>query len=229
MSLLTLDQVQRALPANLKNSATQQLVDNLNNIAADPILAEQLRENFISYTSVLREGRFKTEDYLNAVMYVSFKLMGDSNQDAYFKTFPQRYQALVARGTSSKDIAAYVSAYNKGKLVNLILEQSLVPTHVLNAHVFQQAINTQVELMTDPDVSAKVRSDAANSLLTHLKKPEAKAELNINVGEQSGMNELRSALERLARQQQDVISSGHATVVEIAHSTIIEGESKEVV
>ncbi len=229
MSLLTLDQVQRALPANLKNSATQQLVDNLNNIAADPILAEQLRENFISYTSVLREGRFKTEDYLNAVMYVSFKLMGDSNQDAYFKTFPQRYQALVARGTPSKDIAAYVSAYNKGKLVNLILEQSLVPTHVLNAHIFQQAINTQVELMTDPDVSAKVRSDAANSLLTHLKKPEAKAELNINVGEQSGMNELRATLERLALQQQALISGGQATVVEIAHDTIIEGTAKEVV
>jgi hypothetical protein len=220
MSLLTLDQVQRALPANLKNSATQQLVDNLNNIAADPVLAEQLRENFISYTSVLREGRFKTEDYLNAVMYVSFKLMGDSNQDAYFKTFPQRYQALVARGTPSKDIAAYVSAYNKGKLVNLILEQSLVPTHVLNAHIFQQAINTQVGLMTDPDVSAKVRSDAANSLLTHLKKPEAKAELNINVGEQSGMNELRATLERLALQQQALISGGQATVVEIAHDTI---------
>jgi len=229
MTLLTLDQVQRALPANLKNSATQQLVDNLNNIASDPILAEQLRENFISYTSVLREGRFKTEDYLNAVMYVSFKLMGDSNQDAYFKTFPQRYQMLIAKGASSKDISAYVSAYNKGKLVNLILEQSLVPTHVLNAHVFQQAINTQVELMTDPDVSPKVRSDAANSLLTHLKKPEAKAELNINVGEQSGMNELRSALERLARQQQDSISGGHATVVDIAESKIIEGESKEVV
>jgi hypothetical protein len=229
MSLLTLDQVQRALPANLKNSATQQLVDNLNNIAADPVLAEQLRENFISYTSVLREGRFKTEDYLNAVMYVSFKLMGDSNQDAYFKTFPQRYQALVARGTPSKDIAAYVSAYNKGKLVNLILEQSLVPTHVLNAHIFQQAINTQVELMTDPDVSAKVRSDAANSLLTHLKKPEAKAELNINVGEQSGMNELRATLERLALQQQALISGGQATVVEIAHDTIIEGTAKEVV
>jgi hypothetical protein len=228
MSLLTLDTVVKVVPANLKGSITQQLVDNLNNIAQDPIMADAIRDNFISYTGVLREGRFKTEDYLHAVMYVSYKLMGDSNQEAYVKTFPARYTALVAAGRTPKDIAAYVSMYNKGKLVNLILEQSLVPTHILNAHVFQQAINTQVELMTDVDVSPKVRSDAANSLLTHLKKPDAKAELNINIGEQSGMNDLRAALEQLAAQQQQAISGGHATVKEIAHTPIIEGEAKVV-
>lgn len=206
--MLTLDQVQKALPPNLKTSATPGLVDLINNVTTDPIFAEQVRNNFISYTGVLRDGKYKTEDYLNAVTYVSFKLLNHSNQDAYFKTFPQRHANLVAKGTSSKDIAAYVSAYNKGKLVNAIMEQTLVPTWVLNQHLYQEALNVQADLMANSG-SDKVRCDAANSILTHLAKPkEAGPLINIDMRETSGMNELRDALAQMARQQQQLISSG---------------------
>ena len=206
--MLTIDQVQKALPPNLKTSATPALVDLINNITTDPIFAEQVRNNFISYTGVLRDGKYKTEDYVNAVTYVSFKLLGHSNQDAYFKTFPQRHANLVAKGTSSKDIAAYVSAYNKGKLVNAIMEQTLVPSWVLNQHLYQEALNVQADLMANSG-SDKVRCDAANSILTHLAKPkEAGPLINIDMRETSGMNELRDALAQMARQQQQLISSG---------------------
>ena len=73
----------------------------------------------------LEKAQFKTEDYLNAVAFVSYKLMGHSNQEAYFKTFPTRYQDMLAAGKSQKDISSFVSIYAKGKLVNLILEQFL--------------------------------------------------------------------------------------------------------
>lgn len=206
--MLTIDQVQKALPPNLKTSATPALVDLINNVTTDPIFAEQVRNNFISYTGVLRDGKYKTEDYLNAVTYVSFKLLNHSNQDAYFKTFPQRHANLVAKGTSSKDIAAYVSAYNKGKLVNAIMEQTLVPSWVLNQHLYQEALNVQADLMANSG-SDKVRCDAANSILTHLAKPkEAGPLINIDMRETSGMNELRDALAQMARQQQQLISSG---------------------
>lgn len=212
------------MPANLKGAVTQQLVDRINNSVADPIIAEQVRDNFISYTSVLRDGKFKTEDYLNAVMYVSHKLNGATNSDAYTRTFPQRMQDLIARGVVSKDIAAYVSAYNKGKLVNLILEQTLVPTWVLNQAIYQEAINAQVEIMTDPDISAVARTAAANSLLTHLKKPETKDfQINMDLRDTSGMTELREAMRRMAEMQQERISSG-VTTREIAALPIIEGE-----
>ncbi len=170
--MLTKELVEQAVPANLKTSVTQQLVDMINNVSSDPLIAEQVRENFISYTAVLKDGKFKTEDYLHAVAYVSYKLMGKSNKEAYASTFPGRYQILVAKGTTEKDISAYVAAYNRGKLVNLILEQTLVPTWVLNQGIYQQAINTQALLMATAN-SEKVRSDAANSILTHLKKPDA--------------------------------------------------------
>ncbi len=225
--MLTVDVVAKSLPANLKSAATQQFVDQINNIVTDPIIAEQVRENFISYTKVLQEGKFKTEDYLHAVTYVSFKLMGYSNQDSYFRTFPQRHQALVARGTSAKDIAAYVSAYNKGKLVNLILEQSLVPSWVLNQDAYQKAINTQVELMQNAQ-SEMVRTQAANSLLTHLTKPKEVGPLiNFDMRENSGMNELRDLLGKVASKQQEAIRNGTSTK-DIANQAIIEGEAKEV-
>lgn len=225
--MLTVQQVAQALPPNLKTAATQQFVDQINNIVSDPIVAEQVRDNFISYTKVLQDGKFKTEDYLHAVTYVSFKLMGMSNQDAYCRTFPQRHAALVARGTPAKDIAAYVSAYHRGKLVNLILEQSLVPSWVLNQDAYQKAINTQVDLMTNAQ-SELVRTQAANSILTHLAKPkEAGPLVNIDMRENSGMNELKNMLVDLATKQRELISNGVPTKA-IAEQPIIEVEAVHV-
>lgn len=224
--MLTRPDIERALPPSLKSAVTDSLVTAVNNIASDPLMAEQIRNNFISYTGVLKEGKFKTEDYLNAVAYVSYKLMGMSNQDAYMRTFPQRYQALLAKNTSSKDISAYVSSYNKNKLVNLILEQSLVPTWVLNQHLYQEALNVQADLMVNAN-SEKVRSDAANSILTHLKKPEGQNfQINMDMRETSGLNELKESLRNLAEKQREMIESGVETKF-IAASPLIEGECKE--
>lgn len=205
---LSLAEVTRALPPRLKASATQDLVDKLNNIKDNNIIAETIRNNFISYTGVLSEGKFKTEDYLNAVMYVSYKLMGHTNKDAYFKTFPKRYASLLAAGCTEKEISSYVTAYNKGKLVNLILEQTLVPTWVLNQDIYQKAINTQAELMMCAK-SEKVRAMAADSILNHLAKPkEAGPLINIDMRENSGLNELKDALIDLAKTQQKAIKDG---------------------
>ena len=224
---ITKELVARALPGNLKSAATDQLADMINQISADPLIAEQIKDNFLSYASVLKEGKFKVEDYLNAVAYCSYKLMGDSNQDAYFKTFPQRYANLVAAGRTPKEISAYVAAYAKGQLVNKIMEQTLVPSWVLNQHMYQAALNTQFKLMTNEDVSPKVRSDAADSLLTHLAKPkEAGPLINIDMGETSGMNELKDALARMAQQQQTLINAGVSTK-EIAAQDIVDVTPKE--
>lgn len=219
--MLTLDQVKEALPKTLKTAADQKLVDKINTANSDPMVAEHIRENFVSYAQVLKEGKYRLEDYLNAVTYVSFKLMNQSNQNAYKYTFPKRYQDLRARGATDKDISAYVHAYNKGKLVNEILEQTLIPTWVLNQDAYQKAINVQTELMLTAN-SEKVRAEAANSLLTHLKRPETKdVNLNIGVQETDGMKELNEMLSSLAQRQQEVIRSGVGTKT-IAHQGLGE-------
>ena len=222
---LTIQQFQRALPKGVSTRVDQEMVDQLNGLMDDQALRQNFRDNLLSYTNVMADGRYKIGDYINAVRYMSHKLLGSTNIEAYCKTFPDRYQRLIDDGASDKTISSYCAAYNKTQLVNKVREQTLVPVHILNADVYQKAINVQASLMNDTQVSAKVRSDAANSLLTHLKQPEtAKIELDINVSEDSSIKELRATTAKLAKQQQEMLDKGIFTPEQIAHSKIIEGE-----
>lgn len=224
--MLNISDVKKALPATLNTNVTQHMVDQLNNLSTDPEVAEIMRNNFISYTTVMREGKFKLDDYVHAVAYVSYKIMGRTNREAYSLTFPGRYQNLVSQGKSDKDISSYVSAYNKNKLVNLIFEQTMIPTHVLNQDIFQKAINTQAELMMNAK-SEKVRMDAANSLMTHLKKPESKQiELNMGIKESDGLKDLKNTLAQMAELQIKQIEGG-ASTRDIAHQDIIIQDNVE--
>lgn len=229
MSTLTVEQFKIALPEKLKKSVNQELIDQINTTLSDPDMYEAYRDNLLSYTQVMADGRFKIGDYVNAVKYVSHKLMGCSNIDAYVKTFPDKYDRFVKQGVASKDIASYVTAYNKSKLVNLIMEQTLVPSYVLNQDLYQKALNVQAELMISAQ-SEKVRSDAANSLLTHLKMPETqKVELDIAVKEDGSIAALRATTLELARQQRLMMESGAMNAQEVAHSKlIVDVEAKEV-
>ena len=219
---LTQDDIKQALPVHLRASVTQTMADTLNGISADPLIAENIRDNFIGYSAILKEGKFKTEDYIHAVAYVSYKVMGHTNKDAWARTFPARYARLVGSNTSDKDISAHVSAYHRNKLVNLIMEQSVVPTWLVNQDLFQKALNVQTELMMTAN-SEKVRTDAANSILSHLKKPETKADfqININPAESSGMKDMRDMLGQLAQQQRELIESGSMKTIDVAGSRLI--------
>ena len=54
---------------------------------------------------------------------------------------------MLSAGKNAKDISSFVTSYNKNKLVNLILEQSMIPSWVLNQDMYQKALNVQCELM----------------------------------------------------------------------------------
>jgi hypothetical protein len=221
MSALTIDQFKQALPDKVKKSINQELIDQINTTLSDPEMFESYRENLLSYTKVMADGRFKVDSYIHAVKYVSHKLMGCTNIEAYIKTFPDKYARFVQQGVQAKDIASYVTAYNKSKLVNLIFEQTLIPSYVLNQDLYQKALNVQAELMVNSR-SDKVRCDAANSLLTHLKMPETqKVELEIGVKEDSSIGALRQATLELARQQRLAMEAGQMSAQEVAHTKIV--------
>ena len=229
LSPLTIEQFQMALPDKVKKSVNQELVDQVNATLANPDEYENYRDNLLSYGRVMADGRFKVQEYLKAVRYVSFKLMGDTNIDAYSKTFPDKIQRFLGQGVAAKDIASYVTAYNKSKLVNLIFEQTLVPSYVLNQDLYQKALNVQAELMITAN-SEKVRTDAANSLLTHLKMPDKqRVELDINVKEDSSISALRKATMELAAAQRTAMQSGQMSAQDIAHSRVAMAEVVDVV
>ena len=222
---LTVEQFKKALPEKMKKSVSVELLDQVNALLSDPDMGEHYSENLVSYTSVMADGKFQISQYVSAVKYVSHKLLGCSNIDAYGKTFPDKIMDFVARGIAPKDIASYSTAYNKSKLVNLIFAQTLVPSHVLNNHMFQAALNVQADLMMSAN-SEKVRSDAANSILTHLKQPETqKIELEVGVKGDSSIDALRATTLALVAQQQRMLQTGGMTVGELARSKlVIEGE-----
>jgi len=226
---LTVEQLQTAMPTQIKTKVTEELVNTFNNMAMDDEFRENYRSNLISYTSVMQDGKFTMEQYLNAVRYVSFKLMGDTNIKAYMRTFPTKYTNFKSKGVKDKDIASYVTAYNKSKLVNLIYEQSIIPTHVLNQDMFQKALNTQVDLMMNAK-SEKVRSDAANSLLTHLKPPEKKKlEIEVSQVESSVIDDLRNATQEHARVLKQNIAAGAISVRDVAQGDlVVDAEYEEV-
>lgn len=226
-SQLTVDQFKQVMPKQIQGKITEELVDKVNQLALDDEFKEQYRDNLLSYTSVMQDGKFTMEQYLNAVRYVSFKLMGDTNIKAYMRTFPDKYKGFKQKGVADKDIASYITAYNKTKLVNLIFEQTLIPSHVLNADMYQKALNVQVELMMEAN-SEKVRSDAANSILTHLKPPETKKlELEVSHKESSVIDDLRSAVADFSRVQKDAVASGSISAKDAAHSKLDLKRSEE--
>lgn len=225
---LTVDQFKKVLPTQLSRTVTQDMVDDVNSLIADPIAREAYRDNLLSYTNVIADGKFKIQSYIDAVRYVSFKLMGDSNITAYAKTFPSRYQQRIDAGCNSKGISAYVAAYNKNKLVNLIFEQTLIPSHIINQDLYQKALNVQAELMMYAK-SEKVRSDAADSIIRELRQPEVKkVELDIGIKADKTIEDLRNTTLELVAQQKLMAKAGQMNIKEIAESKIIEGQSEEV-
>ena len=213
--MITVQSLRQALPATSKLTVNQSLVDQLNAVTSDPLLAEHIRNNFVTYNTVMQEGKYTAEEYVNAITYCTYKIMGLTNKDAYINTFPQRHQQLVARGASAKDISAYVAAYHKGKLVMAILDQAHIPMWLLNQDAYQKAINVQVDLMKNAQ-SELVRTQAANSILTHLAKPkDAVPQVAIQINQNTGMNELLDTLAALAEKQVNMIDQG-VTAKELA-------------
>jgi len=223
---LTKEQFMAALPSShYSRQVNDEVIEEINQLILDPDLRENFRENLTGYSNILANGRYDLNRYVEAVKYVSYKLLGMTTVEAYAKTFPHRYKRLLDENSTDQHISSLAAAYNRTKLVNKIYEQTLVPTHVLNADVFQKAINVQAHLMMTAK-SEKVRSDAANSLLVHLKRPEAqKIELDVSVKEDQSINELRNSTMELVSAQKKMLESGMMNAKEIAHSRIIQGET----
>ena len=227
MENLSIDQFKRCLPSNLKGNVTDSIVERFNEVLNDPIAREAIADNLLGFTNVISQGKFKLESYLYAVKYVTYKSMGDTNIQAYRKTFPQRVQDLIDKGTPDKDINSMVSAYNKSKLVTLLFESMMIPTYILNQDVFQEAINVQRKLMLDPTVKPLVRCQAAKALMDTLKPPEVKQmELAVSVKETDTVTELRKATTELAKAQIDALRKG-GSLEAILNSKIVQDAEYE--
>lgn len=227
--MITVEQLKSALPVRMGKSVNDALVARLNEMIADPDACDNFRDNFISYAHVAQSGKYSLEDYVNAVMYVSYKLMDLSNTEAFKRVFPKKMERYKREGKTDKDISSFITAYNKTKLVNQIFEQTMVPVHVYNQGLFQEALNRQAWLMRNAK-REDVQQKAADSLISALQTPTtSKIQLDIGVKESSVISQLRQVADNMANTQREQIVSGQRTARDVAESKIIEGEAIEVI
>ncbi len=218
--MLSLESIKKLVPKTQRTLITEDFVDKLEASVKDSVIAEEFKNNFITYLNVLSKGKYKMEDYINAVKYVSFKLLDYSNVKAYAATFPERYERLVKEG---QQIDAFVSMYNKNKLVIQIYEQTIVPSYVLNAPLHQQALNTLATMIQDEDVRGMTKVKACEAILAYTKQPEViKGELTIGIEQSDTINDLREVTEQLAETYRKALQGGARTLTQVAEAKIID-------
>ncbi len=229
--MMNIEELKRVIPKHTRKLITQNVVDVFNGLEGDhgEDFAEHYKQNFIGMSSIMKGGTYNTKDYMNAVKFSSFRLLQNTDIDSYMLTFPDRYQRLMTNHADHGDEAAirsdkispYVAAYKRNDLVVKVTEQALVPSRILNAPMFQQALNIQMEIaMTSHN--DKTRSEAADSVMKYTMSPETqKIELEVGLRGQDEIASLRSEMHRLASQQQITIESGTNSSLQIAESTLL--------
>lgn len=224
---MTEDEFKRCLPASVRGSIDDSIRVQLNECLADPNMREAISQNLIGYTNVISQGRFKLSSYISAVQYCTYKSMGDTNILAYKKTFPQKWTEWDTQNLPLNQRTSYVTVYNKSKLVTLIYQALAIPTAILNADVFQEAINVQRQLMLDPSVKPLVRCQAAKALMDTLKPEEVKQmEVAVNIKESDTVEELRKTTAELAKAQLEALRKG-ADIEAILGSKIVQDAEYE--
>lgn len=218
---LTKEEVQGILPRGTRHIVSDELMTVLNNIG-DPDVAERYRDNFLDYSSILAEGRYKLTDYAHAVRFITYRLMDMSLTAAWCRTFPEKHQGAIDRGKDKDHIHAMASAYNKSKLVSTLFEKSMIPVHLVNADIHQKAINKLAMIMADPDATHRSQIDAANALLVHLKAPEvAKMQLDVTMKDDRAIEDLKNATAELALKQKMMLENSIVSVQEVAESKLV--------
>ena len=99
---LTVDQFRQALPDKVKKTVNQQLIDKINVTLSDPELYETYRDNLLGYSKIMAEGKFRITNYIDAVKYVGFKLMGI--RSSFFSEALNSLKLAAARVRSAKPV-----------------------------------------------------------------------------------------------------------------------------
>lgn len=231
VELLSVEGLKKIYPRKVNDDVLAECVKVMNDSVKDmdAIMQEHYRDNLVSVIDVIKDGeKIKFKDYVKAVKFCSFKMAGYTDTRAYSLTFPERIERMAKDGISNTNLYVYANSYAKNKVVVEIMAKLIVPSHIMFQDYFSLAVKTQVEIMTDDTISPKVRSDAANSLMTHLKQPEIKqAELKISTNDNGAIGSLTEALNNLSNAQKQALSSGSIKLKDISEAEIIEVKENE--
>ena len=206
--MFSYEDLQVLVPKRQRHVITEEIHKKINDIAADPAHGDEFKEHMVTYAHILTDGKYSIDEYTNAINFVTLMLLGNKNIDSYRKTFPARYKKLEDRGLTRAEMASYVSVYKGGKLVTKILEQTMIPSYILNAPIYQEAINKTRDLMNSAR-SETVQQKAAETLINNLKAPEvAKLEVDIAVNRGEVVDDEEAFMRKVAEEKLKLMKLG---------------------
>jgi len=179
----------------------------------------EMVDDLISYTKVLEEGRFSVDQYINAVRFVSYQMMGYNNTESYLKVFPEKL------GTLYTD--KYAAKYNKSKLVTELHKLVVVPEYLTHMHLRNQALKVQTDLMLSAK-SEMVKHLASKTILEMTKPPEENyMQVDVNVKKDDSIEAIEQALYQTATKLVKGIQDKQVTAKEILETDIMDVDYEE--
>jgi len=191
---------------------SQETVDELNKLEANPDYGEEFIDAYKQYFNILdKNSAWSTPKYMNALKFFVLMESDHSAVDAYVKTFPDRLEARHARGESKKDIGGEASRYNASALINEIRRVAGISVKLTHRHTMLKAIQITTDLMLDKNVSPAVRQKAAETLIREL-RPEDDSNVVIKIGMTDDMKNQQAKLVdhigSIALNQQKMLAAG---------------------
>ena len=208
----------KSLPKKHQKKIDEETIEYLKDLLEGEFGSE-IFEDLISYPKVLEEGKFSIREYINAVKFVSFQMMGYGVTESYLKVFPEKY--------GHQYLDRYASKYNKSKLVTELRKIATVPLYLSHHHIFNKAIKKQVELMENAR-SEMVQHQAAKTLMEMLAPPkENQLQLDVTIKKDESLKQLEDALYQLAENQKKMIEENKTTTKDIIEVPILERTEDE--
>ena len=203
------------LPKKAKKLAPEVKEYYLKVLEDEPDMVDDL----ISYTKVLEGGKFSVDQYINAVRFVSYQMMGYNNTESYLKVFPEKL------GTLHTD--KYAAKYNKSKLVTELHKLVVVPEYLTHMHLRNQALKVQTDLMLSAK-SEMVKHLASKTILEMTKPPEENyMQVDVNVKKDDSIEAIEQALYQTATKLVKGIQDKQVTAKEVLETDIMDVDYEE--
>lgn len=221
--VFTKKSIEGMIPIKLDVSEVE--VNRINALASDEELQEAFKENIVSFSSVLAGNNSNSiTDYVNAVTYTSWVLLGKSQLEAWGKVFPDRMQRLQALGKNTREMSNHASAYTRTKLVVKIMQQTLTPSYIYNASLFQKTLTNMYDIAMNEDSLDKDRIAAGAEVLKHTAIPEG---FDLDKGvvtdkSASLIEKLADTVSKMADTQRTLITDGVLTPNQVANTPLYE-------
>lgn len=231
--------IQAAVGRRLRGFVDDEFMEQLGKLSGegDENVDEYMRDNFIEWIGVMqgKDGsRVGLSGYIDAVRYCSWRLLGETAEVSFRRVFKEKCAKVEERyggesEASRKERVCWLArAYDKSKLVVEIMRQSLVPSWILNAPYYQEALNALVRMVRDDEVRGMAKVKACEAILEATKQPEeVKVSIGGNVGvKNEAMEELRGVVDDLCRGMKEQIEAGKS-LREISEIELVKGEDDE--